>query len=371
MDNLTLKDELLKNISSKITFLENKIQYLIDENVELKKNLDIMQTSEVKLDKIINLLDTKKDLDNLKENSVNLEKSFEENISIEKKTIKANEEAILTEKSLIEEGRYYLERYLNKDDLTIALDYLGEASDNGDIEASYLLGDIYYKDKIIDDIDLAIEYYKRAAYGKNALATEKLIEIYLNKAEKEEYIYYYLLGDIYFNGELIEIDEDKYMKYYVLAAENGVNESINKLLKIYKQLSANGDNEATFLLGEIYNFGEWVERDEHEAFYWFDKACGLGNDTARVKCAEIALEIADGLFVEEEIKCIEWYNISSNNGNREAQYKLAQLFEKGIIVEKDEERARNLYIKSSENGYIKAITKVKIINPVKELFTKE
>ncbi|MGL4876036.1 MAG: tetratricopeptide repeat protein [Clostridium sp.] len=362
MENLTLKDELLKNISSKITFLENKIQYLIDENAELKKNLNISHTNELKLDKIIELLDSKKsnDQDNfLKKNTVKIPNE------------KLKENKVVTEKSLLNEGKYYLERYLNKDDLTIALDYLGEASDNNDIEASYLLGDIYYKDKIIDDIDLAIEYYKRAAYGKSIDGTQKLIEIYLNRAENEEYIYYYLLGDIYFNGELIEIDEDKYMKYYVLAAENGINESVNKLLKIYKQLSSKGDKESTFLLGEIYNFGEWVERDEQEAFYWFDKAYTLGNEHAKVKCAEIALEIANGLFIEEEIKCIEWYNIASNNGNREAQYRLAQLFEKGIIVEKDEERARSLYATSSENGYIKAITKVKIINPVKGLFTKD
>ncbi|MGL5417051.1 MAG: tetratricopeptide repeat protein [Clostridium sp.] len=369
MDNLTMKEELLKNISGKITFLENKIQYLIDENVDLKNRLDMINTNEAKLDKIINLL-TEKNTVNLEKKDI-IETVINENS--DNKIIDDLKEITkeIEEKDLLQEGRYYLERYLNKDDLTIALDYLGEASDNGNIKASYLLGDIYYTDKIVDDIDLAIEYYKRAAFGRYEDASKKLIEIYLNKAENEEFIYYHLLGDIYFNGELIEKDENKYMKYYVLAAENGINESVNKLIKIYKQLSANGDKEATFLLGEIYDFGEWVERDENEAFYWFDKADEYGNEKAKVKSGQIAFEIAEGLYSEEEIKCIEWYNIASSKGNREAQYKLGLLFEKGIIVEKDEERARGLYKKSSENGYLKAITKVKIINPVKELFVKD
>ena len=52
----------------------------------------------------------------------------------------------------------------------------------------------------------------------------------------------------------------------MIAAEKGVEESINKLINIYIDLATQNDPEASFMLGEIYNIGEWVERDARGSF---------------------------------------------------------------------------------------------------------
>ncbi|OPX48023.1 tetratricopeptide repeat protein [Clostridium thermobutyricum] len=366
------KEDILKNISNKINFLESKIQYLIDENAELKNKLRENSLENKKLDLILEKLDSIKELK--KENYNNIINKPSEELSLEKQNLDRKEPKEIDKRDingLLKEGEYYLDRYNNHEDLIISMDYLGEASDLGSIKASYILGNIYYENEFYKDIDLAIEYYKRASFGRYEEAIEKLIQIYENKGNEGEYIYYHYLGDIFFNGDFVEENKEKYMEYYMIAAEKGVEESINKLINIYIDLATQNDPEASFMLGEIYNIGEWVERDEEEAFDWYNKSETDGNEEGRVKAGELALEIGDILYEEEDIKCIEWYSIASEKENREAQYKLAQLFEKGNFVGRDEERALELYKRAAENGYIKALTKVKIIKPMKSLFNKE
>ncbi|MGL5414113.1 MAG: tetratricopeptide repeat protein [Clostridium sp.] len=401
------REDILKNISDKINFLENKIQYLIDENAELKSKIK-EENAEIrnkikeeglkneKLDKILEmtsiLMEGKSEEvknDSLKEEIVK-EKEIKEEIEPKKEEV--NEVDLVNSKIInlkkedhkphdkvnplniedfIKEGEYYLERFYNNEDLLLAIDYLGEASDLGSAYASLKLGDIYYESTVCKDIDLAIEYYKRAAFKREEKAIEKLIEIYEIKGSEGEDIYYHYLGDIYFNGDFVQIDKEKYMEYYIIAAEKGVSESINKLIKVYKGEARDGDAEASYTLGEIYNYGEWVERDIEEAFDWFNKSEADGNEEAKVKCGELAFEIAESLLLEEDIKCIEWYNIASEKENREAQYKLGTLFEKGYIVDEDEYRALELYKKAADNGYFKAITKIKLIRPMQSLFNKD
>lgn len=400
--NINGKEDILKNISTKISFLENKIQYLIDENAELKNKIREESLKNEKIDKIleitttlleskkenvVNEIDKKEEKEDVKEfiigkttyeddnNKENLDQTKLINlkeVNLVKEEHKPHEKiAPVNTEEFIKEGEYYLERFYNNEDLLLAIDYFGEASDLGSAYASLKLGDIYYQSSVCKDINLAIEYYKRAAFNREEKAVEKLIEIYEIKGSEGEDIYYHYLGDIYFNGDFVDIDKEKYMDYYVTAAEKGVSESINKLINIYKEESRNGDEEASFMLGEIYNYGEWVERDIEEAFDWFNKSETDGNEDAREKCGELAFEIAETLLIDEDIKCIEWYNIASEKENREAQYKLGTLFEKGFIVDEDEFRALELYKRSAENGYFKAITKIKFVKPMKNLFNKE
>ena len=75
------KEDILKNISNKINFLESKIQYLIDENAELKNKLRENSLENKKLDLILEKLDIIKELK--KENYNDIINKQSEELSLE------------------------------------------------------------------------------------------------------------------------------------------------------------------------------------------------------------------------------------------------------------------------------------------------
>jgi TPR repeat protein len=126
--------------------------------------------------------------------------------------------------------------------------WCSKASEQGEANSQYLMGGLYREDndKIIvvsKDNKEAIRWYKKSAENRCEEAQDEL-------------------GDIYYNGELVEKDYKEAIRWYRKAAEQG-------------------NKNSQFRLGYIYKNGLGIEKDYKEAFKWYKKAADQGHNSAK------------------------------------------------------------------------------------------
>ncbi|RIA87327.1 hypothetical protein C1645_878103 [Glomus cerebriforme] len=188
--------------------------------------------------------------------------------------------------------------------------------------------------------------------------------------EKENSIALNTLGNLYENGE--DVDLEKAIYWYSKAAEIG-------------------NDEAQYNLGRCYRFGIGVEKNEAKAFEYYKLSAdqeylnaqfqlgycydyGIGTGINKVKALELYriaaekghIDAQKGLgilcknkgiekFIETYLeKVIYWYNNAAENGDNAAQYNLGWCHRFGVGVEKNEVKGFEYYKKSADQGYLNA-----------------
>jgi hypothetical protein len=99
------------------------------------------------------------------------------------------------------------------------------------------------------------------------------------------------------------------------------------------KLAKQGDAEAQFKVGEMYETGIGVEQDKSEAMYWTIRSANQKHETAGFKLLYWSIEIR-GLNSENKAK-LENLKIKANQGNAQAQYYLGKMYAHGIGMDKD------------------------------------
>jgi len=104
------------------------------------------------------------------------------------------------------------------------------------------------------------------------------------------------------------------------------------------QKSAEKEYEAAqYSLGNCYQNGIGVEKNETRAFEYYEKSAEKGFSMAQNTLGSL-YEI--GKYIEKDLeKAIYWYNQAAKNGNEMAQFNLGICYQNGIGVEKDETKA--------------------------------
>ena len=115
-----------------------------------------------------------------------------------------------------------------------------EAAENGISDAQYILGLMYYREKLYQQ---AAEWYLKAAVQGN-------VQAQFNLANK------------YYEGK-------------------GVEQNFKEAFKWYKKAAEQGHSQAQFNLGCMYGRGEGVKKDYSEANKWIYKAALQGNIEAQ------------------------------------------------------------------------------------------
>ena len=191
--------------------------------------------------------------------------------------------------------------YYTNHDYVSAVGWFEKAAANGNAEAQYVLGAMYYEGEMIEqDYTKAIEWFEKAATNGNAEAQ-------------------YVLGAMYYEGEVIEQD---YMKAIVW----------------YKKAAANGVAEAQFIVGFMYQYGEGVERDYAKAMAYYKKAAAHGD--ASSQCMIGVMYLAGQGVKQDYIKAVEWFEKAAANGVAEAQYIIGAMYQVGEGVEQDDVKAK-------------------------------
>ena len=176
-----------------------------------------------------------------------------------------------------------------------------------------------------------------------------------------------LMGYIYFFVDTDEIKDCNKAKYWFnKSAETGNKEALNNLATVYLigcgaeknykkaeeyLLIANkkGSLQAKANLGELYREGGYgIERDYDKALYWYQLA--IEDNPYRAYRG-----LAATYLIQENYAEAYKYNMKSAElGNPEAQYNLGVMYDRGIFVEKDIDKAKYWYEKAAANGWANA-----------------
>jgi len=141
--------------------------------------------------------------------------------------------------------------------------------------------------------------------------------------------------------------------FLALASDDWV---LEKRFKEQMAQAKNGDTQAMFEVGRMYERGRGVDEDVTDAIIWYQKAADGGSDPAHARLGMIYFT-GQGA-TQDYAKAQSHLSIAAKNNNPAAQYYLAMMYEKGHAVKKDNSKALALYKKSAAGGYYQASTRI-------------
>ncbi len=143
----------------------------------------------------------------------------------------------------------------------------------------------------------------------------------------------------------------------VNAFENG---DFAAALAEWKPLAEQGNTDAQYNLGLMYDNGDGVAQDDIEAMKWYTLAADLGDAKAQYK---LGLMYNNGKGVPQDYKeAVKWYTLSVEQGDADAQNNFGFLYSNGHGVLQDFVRAHMWYNIAASNGSEKGAENRNIIS---------
>ena len=183
----------------------------------------------------------------------------------------------------------------------------------------------------------------------------------------------------YLNGYGVEKDSDEAFLNFRKAANLGQEKALHNLagcymhgigtarndslaLKYYTMSAEQGKAISQAILGHIYMKGEIVEQDSVKGREWFEKAIEKNEPTSLFAVAKI-MEAEDSIagYSKRQLRkrpAIGLLKRAAESGHSEAQYRLAQHFEKGRYVKKSMKKAFKWYMDAANAGHIDAMERI-------------
>jgi TPR repeat protein len=110
-----------------------------------------------------------------------------------------------------------------------------------------------------------------------------------------------------------------------------------------------GDSDAQYAVGEMYEKGKGAVRDQQKAFEWYNKSADQGNVKAAYK---LGLAYLKGNGVSKNYsKARSWLEKSANKDYVRAQYYLGEIYENGHGVSQDYDEAMKWYKRALKGGF--------------------
>ena len=153
----------------------------------------------------------------------------------------------------------------------------------------------------------AIEWVRSAADNGNSDDYEALtrLRVLANQGNSEAQ---YNLGQLYETGKTVSPSYSEALRWYRLSANQG-------------------NRDAQYSLGCMYAVGKGVKPDYSEALEWFRRAAEQGSSEA-----------------------VKWFQRAAGGGNSEAQYNLGCMYAVGKGVKKDYSKALKWFRRAAEQG---------------------
>jgi uncharacterized protein len=115
--------------------------------------------------------------------------------------------------------------------------------------------------------------------------------------------------------------------------------------------AAQGNADAQFKLGVLYNNGAGVIQDDVEALKLFQLAAAQGNAGAQYS---LGVMFENGIGVRQDYaEAVKWYRLAAEQGLAVAQYNLGAVYSTGRGVRQDYTLAKEWFGKACDNGYQK------------------
>lgn len=251
-------------------------------------------------------------------------------------------------------GKSYLEGICYETNYEKAYYYLNKGYEALDTDCIEALGDMYYSGLYVKkDISKALELYNKSIDFGNTSLYFKVGKIYEEENLINEAISAYdsgskigdircdqRLGIIYYNGE-------------------GVSRDLDKAIKYIEKAAANKSPHAMYMLGIAYlrqnKFGEDTLKVTKKLL---DEAYELKSAYAAEYLAFLMLNDKKSGKEINEKKLLEYLEFGFESGIVGSLFQYGYIYENGIAVEKDLEKAYYYYKNAADKGYVKAIVKI-------------
>ena len=259
----------------------------------------------------------------------------------------------------------------------LAVDWYKKAAELGHIDAQYNLGAMYLPGEgVARDTAKALYWIGLAAEQDHAGARmhwPALVNLLLGQNDANAQ---YVAGVAHINGndwapQDIEVavhllkaaatqgHRDAEIKLQELVPEkedeqskSDDNDGISDDAKKFIVRAKNGDVEAQFVLGYMYDYGEGLPRDSEKAVHWYTKASEQGEARASYG---LGLMYKYGEGVPQNLQqVVYWYTKASEQGDAQAQHELGLMYADGFGVSLDYEQAFYWWKKSAEQAYVRA-----------------
>lgn len=281
-------------------------------------------------------------------------------------------------------GRILLEGLGGPRDPIGALEWLTEASEENNIDATTLLAQMYLGGiGTARNPNHAVQLLERAATRGHARAqfllgeslrlgegtapdAEKAFNWYVASAEQQNSNAQYALSRAYALGQGTAQDRDKARKWLQEAASNGLPVAQFYLasnmeagagglpadpagaLPWYRRAAENGNADARRILGTKYLRGDGVEADPDEGLRWLRLAASAGDPGAM---SNLGWAYATGSGVErDDAVARDWYEKAADRGLPRAMLALAAFYESGRGGPEDLGEAVSYYRKALVRG---------------------
>ncbi|HUT41344.1 MAG TPA: tetratricopeptide repeat protein [Gammaproteobacteria bacterium] len=212
--------------------------------------------------------------------------------------------------------------------------------------------------KIISGITLLLASAICMAQGDiwNNLFQEKLREANQGNSEAQ-----YDVGTMYQNGRGVKASRASAVEWFSKSAAQNNSQAASRL----KLMSENetrfdrtlteaeqGDRVSQYELGNMYTKGIGVDIDYRKAIAAYEKSAGQGYDKAAYK---LGLIYNEGSGIPADMKAaFKWFRIAATNGYPAAQYYLGKMYAAGQGTGKDNALALEWLSKAVEGGFDQA-----------------
>lgn len=214
-------------------------------------------------------------------------------------------------------------------------------------KAQLSLGDCYHIGRGVEQCDIqAMYWYERATCHGNLEAQRILAGMKeLRQEFPEAARFYQLAAD---QGDT----EAQYCLGYMYNDGRGVDRDIQAAIGLFRLAADRGHADAQYELGCIYVIGGDVEENYEEAARLFHLAALQGHAQAQFN---LGAQFHRGLGVaQDDRQAARWYGSAAIQNNRLAQCNLGYLYKKGKGVNQDDRKAVRLYRQAAKGDIAEA-----------------
>jgi len=128
-----------------------------------------------------------------------------------------------------------------------------------------------------------------------------------------------------------------------------LSQDYERALQILTPLAEAGNSQAQITLGLMYDYGHGVEKSPSESIKWYLMAAEQGVPLVQ---HDIGIKYFQGQGVEQNyIEAAKWWGMSANAGIADSQFNLGLMHYRGIGIPKDYVKAGKLFDAAAEQGH--------------------
>ncbi|KAI8885312.1 HCP-like protein, partial [Backusella circina FSU 941] len=200
--------------------------------------------------------------------------------------------------------------------------------------------------RLAADIGVTDAHYRLGVFYQEGRGVQKdykmAVDLYQKATKKEHEGACYRLGQLYQYGKGVELNYSKAYRFYKTAADMSHLEA-HKVLNITLEikLQSNGDKEE--------NCFDPFSQEYQDSFLMYRYVAEHGDTEVQFK---VGFGYEHSVSEPNYVEAYNWYSLAAKSSHREAMYRLGLLYEKGLGIFQDYQKANQLYYQASqlENG---------------------